>query len=906
MAKRFVCYLLALCLLGPMGSEGALATEAEGPIDVTLSLYSNISHDTYISGLYDDNVFYITLEKLCELVDGTVTSRSNNQATIKVGIREFELDVGNGNMAEKLYSENYNITMPSILKDGKIYISALHFLRYIGATVHIDEQASIQFMVIKRYDIFNAIKDLSTSESGNFFWWDEIDTEYGEIEDLIVNAGVVALINRDSNIFRMMFDAKGMEREAVEDALLSIVKNEGAGYFDENSKESELIDTASGLVGAESDWFGLIKEAFQDTSELGDQISDLADSAALTAGFANNVVKAVESLKQFDNMSVIQKDLLANTILAHSNNSKTLNNQWGVVLDAARNVDAKVQNEYAAQIGAATQVAQSTAYDLMNGVTGAAGANPISIAWNGAILLTKLIPSTNQMIGRKDKLYNAYNSSMIQLIANEMLVDAYSGWYYSNGMYTNVGNQYDMLNTVKQLMILQLKSTLTTREYLIQSGFLEKSYAEWMKTVNQEIALLLNKTENCKITGVNMHAASYDDDISWISKYNEPNYSNLVVDAYAETYTDEFGTYVWRVPKIMLSGGNVSSINDELWENLFVGAISENHEGIQQGNTFVIYDVIDYDWTVIGNILSLLITTNIADMSWTDYYVYNISVPDGTVLSKQDVLSHCGLTDSLYKETARQALYAFHFSCYEESIYEHNDVAGIEYADEALAKTISAENIVEALPFINNKGELCIVCPTYSIAGADYYYNIINLDTFTIPTHYPNGFQCSESPSEVVAHYDSYTECYKATLSQYPEYEEKSWGKEYTEYTLYDVNKDGIPELIIKKPDIWNYVFYTYNGTESVLCGELWDSCFGTYAELYEYEGNGIVVHGGGMGSDQIEHMYIQQLVDNSLTEGELSASTEEISFDELYSMLEGYKPIDKFYRSTDFSVLGG
>ena len=143
-------------------------------------------------------------------------------------------------------------------------------------------------------------------------------------------------------------------------------------------------------------------------------------------------------------------------------------------------------------------------------------------------------------------------------------------------------------------------------------------------------------------------------------------------------------------------------------------------------------------------------------------------------------------------------------------------------------------------------------------------------------------------------------------MSQYPEYEEKSWGKEYTEYTLYDVNKDGIPELIIKKPDIWNYVFYTYNGTESVLCGELWDSCFGTYAELYEYEGNGIVVHGGGMGSDQIEHMYIQQLVDNSLTEGELSASTEEISFDELYSMLEGYKPIDKFYRSTDFSVLGG
>lgn len=90
------------------------------------------------------------------------------------------------------------------------------------------------------------------------------------------------------------------------------------------------------------------------------------------------------------------------------------------------------------------------------------------------------------------------------------------------------------------------------------------------------------------------------------------------------------------------------------------------------------------------------------------------------------------------------------------------------------------------------------------------------------------------------------------------------------------------------------------------LCGELWDSCFGTYAELYEYEGNGAVVHGGGMGSDRIEHMYVQQLVNNSLTEGEFSVSTEEISFDELYSMLKGYTFIDNFYRLTDCSVLGG
>ncbi|MCI9169345.1 MAG: tetratricopeptide repeat protein [Lawsonibacter sp.] len=153
---------------------------------------------------------------------------------------------------------------------------------------------------------------------------------------------------------------------------------------------------------------------------------------------------------------------------------------------------------------------------------------------------------------------------------------------------------------------------------------------------------------------------------------------------------------------------------------------------------------------------------------------------------------------------------------------------------------------------------------------------------------------------------DLYIENYKATLGQYPEYVDKGWGTEYTEYTLYDIDENGIPELIIKEPEIWNYVIYTFDGIESVQCGELWDSYFGTYAELYEYEGNGVLIHGGGMGSDRVEYMYVQQLIDNRLNDGELSASTEDISFDELYDMLDDYTPINDFHHSSDLSLLGG
>lgn len=92
------------------------------------------------------------------------------------GIRKFVIDVGSGNMVETLYSDKYNITLSSLVQDEKVYVSALHFLGYLGATVKLDENFPIQFMVIKRYDIFDGLSDLMDSDSGNFFWWDEVDT----------------------------------------------------------------------------------------------------------------------------------------------------------------------------------------------------------------------------------------------------------------------------------------------------------------------------------------------------------------------------------------------------------------------------------------------------------------------------------------------------------------------------------------------------------------------------------------------------------------------------------------------------------------------------------------------------------------------------------------------------------
>lgn len=883
--NRLLSVFLALCILvSTFLPTYVLAADSAELKPVTLSLYSNLSSDHYLSGLYKDNAFFITIEDLCQLIGGKIVKKTGQEAIVNVGVREFIIIVGNLNMSETLYSDKNNIAMPSLLHDGQIYVSALHFLRYIGATVHMDETANVQFMVIKRYDIFDALEELVSSESGHFFWWDEVDVGNKDLEKRLINAGVVALINRDSNIFRMIFDAEGIQREAIEDALLSIVKNEGAGYFDEASTESELIETASGIIGAEADWFSLIKEAYQDTSKLGEQISDLADSAALTAGFANNVVNAVESLKQFDNISTIQKDILQKTILKHSEDSRTLCDGWNTIYDAAENVDAKVKSEYVARYSAALKVAESTSYDLLNGITGAAGANPVSIAWSGAILLTKLIPFTNDMIGKKDKLYNGYTCSMVQLIANEMLVGSYSDWYYNNGFYTDSIVQYETLDAVKQLMILQLKSTLTTREYLIQSGFLQESYISVMKQMNQETAFLLNKVENCKITGVNMYDSQYDENISWIMNYKEIDYGNLITDAYNGTINGRH----FAIPKINIDSVDVSTINDEIWTNLYTDVVQEEMSWWEQSE-YMDAEIIKYKWAVNNNVLSLCIEITPVHWAWWDYRVYNISIRTGKELSTEEVLSSVGLTENEYYNRVTQVLRSEFFQYKEDNLEQF---LFDDFFNEQLENTLSDENIKRAIPYINNKCQLCIIACVYSIAGADLYWRDINIDEYELNSIYERYVQLQDE----IANRDSIGDYYKAILYQYP----KSSSGYTAKYMLYDIDKNGIPELIVKEGIAKHYV-YSFDGTETFSCGEFYwfyDKC------LYGYNGNGLIVYDGGMGREHLEYVALYTFENNRLEWTEMLKTSEDCSYDELRKYLSNYTLISDFHPINDYSYL--
>ncbi len=88
------------------------------------------------------------------------------------------------------------------------------------------------------------------------------------------------------------------------------------------------------------------------------------------------------------------------------------------------------------------------------------------------------------------------------------------------------------------------------------------------------------------------------------------------------------------------------------------------------------------------------------------------------------------------------------------------------------------------------------------------------------------------------------------------------------------------PRKRIVKEDSTHYYILSFNGTEVVSSDShywiwLYSDC------LYEYEGNGIIIHDGGMGSMRIEGASLYSLIDNELVYSQSIMDTTEYSFNE-------------------------
>lgn len=142
----------------------------------------------------------------------------------------------------------------------------------------------------------------------------------------------------------------------------------------------------------------------------------------------------------------------------------------------------------------------------------------------------------------------------------------------------------------------------------------------------------------------------------------------------------------------------------------------------------------------------------------------------------------------------------------------------------------------------------------------------------------------------------SFAEQYRAVLLTYPA--EISGYK--TKYTLYDIDQDGTPELIVHE-DVSYYYIYSFDG-EQVIPSEkfYWNYSNG----LYAYDGNGLVVHDGGQGFMRFEYVEFYTMAGHQLEWSEELMSSENYTYSEIREYLDTLTPIDNFIPITDDSYL--
>lgn len=190
-----------------------------------------------------------------------------------------------------------------------------------------------------------------------------------------------------------------------------------------------------------------------------------------------------------------------------------------------------------------------------------------------------------------------------------------------------------------------------------------------------------------------------------------PYSADMVVDSNISTQVQYEGyTAVYHLPHINYEGDACGNVNEQI-EKLGKNYMNED------GNVCI---GIGYKWAVYGDILSLLVSV---DFDWdaTEYTIYNINLKKDVMLSEDDLLGAVNLDISAYESAVRNALDQYFWSLYGE------DNKSDEALNETYNQTIADSNIKDAVPYINKDGVLCVSAKIYSIAGANYYYHMVEV-----------------------------------------------------------------------------------------------------------------------------------------------------------------------------------
>ena len=192
---------------------------------------------------------------------------------------------------------------------------------------------------------------------------------------------------------------------------------------------------------------------------------------------------------------------------------------------------------------------------------------------------------------------------------------------------------------------------------------------------------------------------------------------------------DDETTYIYRIPQININSDDASRINQTILNDL--EKLYNNSKSNVNANYGLITPKIDFKYYKVNDIVSV-VTFKCYDNDVVNYKTYNINIKTGKEVSNLDLLN---LKEIHTSDFNGKILNIFKTLEPEDKI----NVRTVNPEDAQRAKQIYQKNIDNLTNnsysmyemYLNDNNALCVIFDKYSLAGAEKYETIINLDSGT-------------------------------------------------------------------------------------------------------------------------------------------------------------------------------
>ncbi len=190
-------------------------------------------------------------------------------------------------------------------------------------------------------------------------------------------------------------------------------------------------------------------------------------------------------------------------------------------------------------------------------------------------------------------------------------------------------------------------------------------------------------------------------------------------------YYDEMGsdfTWSYELPKLEADTPGAREINEDI-DAHFGQDLRDSLKSMEDRISLGIIHI-GFRSEVWDNILTLIVIED-TDWSFTNYGVYCYDCDSGTRLGTRELLQRMGYSEEDFLETCRERFIQCYKDMYshipEDSLDQYGYYDGLERVDDPRYVNLELQIYPEA------NGDLVVIAPIVSLAGADYYYQEIHL-----------------------------------------------------------------------------------------------------------------------------------------------------------------------------------